>query len=83
MHLARSGRVIIKLTSKVQEGQIICNKNFEKLAKVSEIIGPVAKPYASAIPTSNKVKKMTGSKIFALEKTPAKKYKKNRRKIRK
>jgi len=75
LHLAKSGRVIVQLTELVEEGQILCDEKNAKVAKVMELIGPVSKPYASAIPLTNNVKKFTGKKIFALEITPTKKQK--------
>ena len=75
MHLARSGRVIIQLTKLVEEGQILCDEKSGKVAKVMELIGPVTKPYASAAPLTNNIKKFTGKKVFALENSPAKKQK--------
>jgi len=75
MHLARSGRVIIQLTKLVEEGQVLCDEKSGKVAKVMELIGPVAKPYASAVPLTNNIKKFTGKKVFALENSPAKKQK--------
>ena len=50
MHLANSGRVIVRLNSEVPEGQILCDSNSQKIAKVTELIGPVSSPFASAIP---------------------------------
>jgi RNA-binding protein len=79
MHLANSGRVIVQLTKLVDEGQILCDEKSGKVAKVMELIGPVSKPYASAIPLTNNVKKFTGKKIFALEITTAKKQKTRRK----
>ena len=75
MHLAKSGRVIVQLTKLVEEGQILCDNKSSKVAKVMELIGPVAKPYASAAPLTNNIKKFTGKKVFALESSPAKKQK--------
>jgi len=80
MHLAKSGRVIVRLLQTVEEGQILCDKNSGKIAKVMELIGPVAKPYASAIPLTKNIRKYTGKKIFSIPHTPVKKIKKNRRK---
>jgi len=80
MHLANSGRVIVRLTKILKEGQILCDEKSSKVAKVTEMIGPVAKPYASAIPLTNSIKKHVGKKVFALTDSPAKKYKKFRRK---
>ncbi len=75
MHLAKSGRVIVQLTKLVEEGQVLCDEKSGKVAKVMELIGPVAKPYASAAPLTNNIKKFTGKKVFALENSPAKKQK--------
>jgi len=82
MHIANSGRVIVRLRKTVEEGQILCDKKSGKIAKVTEMIGPVAKPYASAIPLTKNVKRYTGKKVFALETSSAKKYKEFRRKKR-
>jgi len=81
LHLANSGRVIVKLTKVVDEGQILCDEKLDKVAKVTELIGPVAKPYASAIPLTNNVKKYIGKKIFAFASAPAnyKKFRRNRK----
>ena len=81
-HLASSGRVIVRLTKKVDEGQILCDEKSVKVAKVMELIGPVDRPYASASSLTNNIKKFTGRKIFALEFSPAVKQKKFRRKRR-
>ena len=81
MHLANSGRVIVRLSTTLKEGQILCDEKSSKIAKVTEMIGPVAKPYASAIPLTNSVRKYVGKKVFALTvSSPVKKYKKFRRK---
>lgn len=76
--MANSGRVIVKLIKVVDEGQVLCDEKLDKVAKVTELIGPVAQPYASAIPLTNNVKKYIGKKIFALASTPTN-YKKFRR----
>ena len=73
MHLANSGRVIVRLNSEVPEGQILCDSNNQKIAKVTELIGPVANPFASAIPLTNNLRKISGKKVFALDQAPAKK----------
>jgi len=81
-HLASSGRVIVRLTKKVDEGQILCDEKSVKVAKVMELIGPVDRPYASASSLTNNIKKFTGKRIFAPESPPAVKQKKFRRKRR-
>jgi len=66
LHLASSGRVIIRLSKIIDEGQILCDEKSAKIAKVTELIGPVSQPFASAIPLTNNVRKITGKKVFAL-----------------
>ena len=78
MHIANSGRVIVRLSREVKEGQIICDKDNQKIGRVTELIGPIRTPFASAIPLTNNVKKISGTKVFSLEQTPV--MKKNRRK---
>ncbi|HSD04251.1 MAG TPA: Gar1/Naf1 family protein [Nitrosopumilaceae archaeon] len=71
MHLASSGRVIIRLTKQVRDGQLLVDDAGRKIAKVSEMIGPVDAPYASATPLTNNIQKYIGKKIFMGEETPA------------
>ncbi len=80
LHLANSGRVIVRLSKTVTQDQILCDENSTKVAKVTELIGPVAKPYASAMSLTNNIKKFVGRKMFAFETPSAKKHKENRRK---
>jgi RNA-binding protein len=80
LHLASSGRVIVRLSKIVSQDQILCDENSTKVAKVTELIGPVAKPYASAMSLTNNIKKFVGKKMFAFEIPSAKKHKENRRK---
>ena len=80
MHLARSGRVIVRLSDTVGPNQILCDDKSVKVAKVTELIGPVTKPYASAISLTNNIKKFVGKKVFTFETPSAKKFKKQRRK---
>ena len=78
LHIANSGRVIVRLSEEIKEGQILCDKNSQKIGRVTELIGPIRKPFASAIPLTNNLKKISGTKVFSLEQTPV--MKKNRRK---
>jgi len=79
MHLAGSGRVIIQLSNKLVEGQILCDEKGTKVAKVMELIGPVRRPYASATPLTNNIKKFIGKSVFASEESPVSTPKKFRR----
>ena len=78
LHIANSGRVIVRLSKEIKEGQILGDKNNQKIGRVTELIGPIKNPFASAIPLSNNLKKISGIKVFSLEQTPV--MKKNRRK---
>ena len=80
LHLANSGRVIVRLSKTVVQDQILCDQNSTKVAKVTELIGPVAKPYASAISLTNNIKKFVGKKMFAFDIPPAKKQNRRKRK---
>lgn len=79
MHLASSGRVIVQLSEIVDEGQILCDENGVKVAKVMELIGPVSRPFASATPLTNNINKFMGKSVFALEMSPANNKKFRRR----
>ncbi len=80
LHLASSGRVIVRLSKTVVQDQILCDQNSTKVAKVTELIGPVAKPYASAISLTNNIKKFVGKKMFTFDIPPAKKQNRRKRK---
>lgn len=78
MHLASSGRVIIQLSEKVPEGQILCDKKGTKVAKVVEMIGPIDEPLASATPLTNSIKKYSGQNVYALTSSPSKTQRRRR-----
>jgi len=80
LHLATSGRVIVRLSKTVTQDQILCDENSTKVAKVTELIGPVAKPYASAISLTYNIKRFIGKKMFVSEIPPAKKQNRRKRK---
>ncbi len=78
LHLASSGRVIIRLSTTVRDGQLLVDDSGRKIAKVSEMIGPIDAPYASATPLTNNIQKYVGKKIFMGEETPAQRPKRFR-----
>ena len=78
MHLAGSGRVIIQLSEKLAEGQVLCDEKGTKVAKVVELIGPVKRPFASASPLTNSIKKYVGSSVFASDQ-PARKHRRQKK----
>jgi len=65
LHRARSGRLIVRLSGKVDAGTILLDSKGRKAAKVIELIGPVSKPYASAAPASDRADTgKEGRKLF-------------------
>ncbi|HKU33623.1 MAG TPA: Gar1/Naf1 family protein [Candidatus Nitrosotalea sp.] len=78
LHLASSGRVVIRLSKPVRDGQIVVDGSGTKVAKVSEMIGPVDAPYASAVPLTNNIKKQIGQRVYVAEETPVRKPKRFR-----
>jgi RNA-binding protein len=79
IHLASSGRVIIRLKKQLDEGNLVCDDTGRKIAKVTELIGPVASPYASAISLTNNIKKYTGKKVYFLDEPVIRNTRKRRR----
>ena len=79
IHLAGSGRVIIRLRRPLEEGNFVCDDTGRKIAKVTEMIGPVASPFASAISMTNNIKKYTGKKVYFLDDPVMKKTRKKKR----
>ena len=77
-HLANSGRVIVRLKRPLEEGDYICDDSGRRIGKVTELIGPVSAPFASAIALTNNIKKYVGSKVYFLEEPVIKRNKSRR-----
>jgi RNA-binding protein len=78
IHIAGSGRIIVRLSKQLNEGNFLCDETGRKIAKVAELIGPVSSPYASAISMTNNIKKYTGKKVYFLDE-PVMKTRKRKR----
>ena len=63
LHLAKSGRLIVKLSTETKPGANLLDEKGRRLGKVIELIGPVRAPYASAAPSSSRFGK-PGDPIF-------------------
>ena len=63
IHIAKSGRLIIKVNKKLEAGSILIDSKGTRIAKVIEMIGPVKSPYASAIPLIKKINNITNIKV--------------------
>jgi RNA-binding protein len=57
MHLAKSGRLIVRLTREVRPGVFLFDGDKRKIGKVVELIGPVRAPYASVAVVSSRIGK--------------------------
>jgi RNA-binding protein len=67
MHLAKSGRLIVKLNaagSGISPGELLVDESGRRVGKVVELLGPVSAPYASAIPMTDRTGRLVGSKVF-------------------
>lgn len=64
-HLAASGRVIIRASGRLEEGQVLHDGSGRRVARVVEMIGPVRRPFASAMPLTNNIARHEGRAVFA------------------
>ncbi|MFQ6134216.1 MAG: H/ACA ribonucleoprotein complex subunit GAR1 [Nitrososphaerales archaeon] len=64
LHLASSGRLILRAKADLKPGTILYDDKGRKVAKAVEIFGPVKTPYISAIPLTDRVKKSLGRKVY-------------------
>jgi RNA-binding protein len=84
MHLAKSGRLIIRLETAGKEtksGELLVDANGRPIGKVIEIIGPVNAPYASVAPMTDRINKIIGTRVFSagfLPKRKSKNYQENK-----
>lgn len=67
LHVAGSGRLIIRLTNRVDEGHTLCNRKGARIARVMELIGPASRPYASARSLTNNTRGIAGRKLFLID----------------
>lgn len=64
LHVAKSGRLIIKADHELKSGQFILDKTGHRVAKVAEVIGPVRSPYISAVPISERTSGVVGKEVY-------------------
>ncbi|HET6780238.1 MAG TPA: Gar1/Naf1 family protein [Nitrososphaera sp.] len=69
MHLARSGRLIVKLNTAgahmVKPGELLVDGSSRKVGRVVELLGPISTPYASVMPMTDRMSRLIGSKVFS------------------
>ena len=64
LHLAKSGRLIVRSRGPIQPGSILVDAKGRKVARVIEYFGPVESPYISAQPVTDRVKRVIGGRIY-------------------
>jgi len=65
LHLAKSGRLIVKANvTDIKIGTILYDARGKRVAKVAEVFGPVKEPYLSCIPLTDRVKKLEGEEVY-------------------
>jgi len=65
LHLARSGRLILRAEKIPEPGTILYDDKGRRAARVVEVFGPVKAPYISATPLTDRVKRLVGRKVYA------------------
>ena len=68
MHLAKSGRLIVKLNEAgagIKPGELLIDAAGRRVGKIVELLGPVSAPYASVIPMTDRTARLAGVKVFA------------------
>jgi len=66
IHLAKSGRLIVKIEENANHdliGQALTDDKGTKVGKIIELIGSIKSPYASVIPTLNSTYSV-GGKVY-------------------
>jgi RNA-binding protein len=68
LHLAKSGRLIVKLNTsgaeRIKPGELLIDGSGRRIGKVAELLGPVKTPYASVITMTDRTSRLVGSKVF-------------------
>jgi RNA-binding protein len=66
VHIARSGRLILKISNgiKLKSGENLFDKTGKNVGRVTELIGPVAAPYASVLLDNTQSSRISSSRLF-------------------
>lgn len=64
LHLAGSGRLILKPKMDLKVNAILYDDKGKKIAKIMEFFGPVDSPYISAVPLTDRINKIIGKKVY-------------------
>ena len=65
MHLAKSGRLIVRINKNTlaRPGELLVDENGKRIGRIAELMGPTAAPFASVIPMTDRVTRLVGSKV--------------------
>ena len=71
LHLARSGRLILRASlPAVREGSILIDEKGRRTGKVMELIGSASAPYLSVQPFTERIERISGTKLYLGEEEP-------------
>ncbi len=64
LHTAKSGRIIVRLSTLVDPGSTLTDSKGRAFGRVIELIGPSSRPYASIAPATNRANGKKGDEVF-------------------
>jgi rRNA processing protein Gar1 len=64
LHKAKSGRLIIRLSQKVEPGWTLVDVKGRTVGRVLELLGPTSGPYASVVPSTSRIGGKKGEKVY-------------------
>jgi RNA-binding protein len=79
IHVAKSGRIIVKIDNNADKikstGLSLVDSSGIRIGRVQEIFGPVFSPYASVLPSKDKLPRIIGRKVFIADEDSFRKMK--------
>jgi|TARA_B100000315_G_scaffold238973_1_gene257280 rRNA processing protein Gar1 len=69
LHLARSGRLILHANGDFMANNILYDDKERKVAKIIEVFGPIKSPYISAVPLTDRIKRIIGHNVHSSERS--------------
>lgn len=65
IHLAKSGRLVIKAKGDIRAGEFVFDERGNKVGTVLEVIGPTRSPYLTVIPANEQSKRVIGRLVYS------------------
>ena len=69
LHLARSGRLILHANGDIMANNILYDDKERKVAKIIEVFGTIKSPYISAVPLTDRIKRIIGHNVHSSERS--------------